>query len=68
MFHGRFRIFLHFVPIKYFLAMGWFPQQKGLSVGIVVGGFGLGALVFNYITTSIINPKNVSPVHLTPER
>merc|ERR1711963_1308761 len=49
------------------IAMGWFPKNKGFSVGIVVGGFGLGALVFNYITTAVINPNNVSPTHLTPD-
>ena len=48
--------------------MGWFPKQKGLAVGVVVGGFGLGALIFNYISTAILNPNNVSPVYLTPER
>ena len=49
-------------------AMGWFPEHKGFAVGFVVGGFGLGALVFNYITTAILNPNNISPVYLTPER
>ena len=48
--------------------MGWFPNHKGKSVGVTVGGFGLGALVFNYITTAVINPNNVSPIRLTPNR
>ena len=30
-------------------------------MGCVVGGFGGGALVFNYIQTAILNPENVSP-------
>ena len=48
--------------------MGWFPNHKGFAVGVVVGGFGLGSLVFNYITTAILNPNNISPEYLTPER
>jgi len=41
--------------------MKWFPNRKGLAMGCVVGGFGGGALVFNYIQTAILNPENVSP-------
>lgn len=29
--------------------------------GIVVGGFGLGAFVFNQVQTAFLNPENVSP-------
>jgi hypothetical protein len=29
------------------VAMRWFPRQKGLVNGIIVGGFGLGAFIFN---------------------
>ena len=31
------------------IGMKWFPHQKGLAMGIVVGGFGGGAFVFNQI-------------------
>ena len=41
--------------------MKWFPHRKGLAMGCVVGGFGAGSLVFNYIITAIINPDNISP-------
>ena len=41
--------------------MNWFPHRKGLAMGCVVGGFGGGSLVFNYIITAIINPNNISP-------
>ena len=41
--------------------MKWFPRTKGLAMGCVVGGFGGGSLVFNYIITAIINPENISP-------
>ena len=30
-------------------AMRWFPRKKGLVNGIIVGGFGLGAFVFNQV-------------------
>ncbi|XP_076323954.1 apicoplast pyruvate carrier 1-like isoform X2 [Tachypleus tridentatus] len=41
--------------------MKWFPHRKGLVNGIVVGGFGLGALIFNQIQTGFLNPENKSP-------
>ncbi|CAH8871635.1 unnamed protein product [Trichobilharzia szidati] len=41
------------------VAAKWFPKRRFLVVGLVVGGFGLGALVFTPIQTAIINPNNV---------
>lgn len=41
-------------------AMKWFPNRKGTAMGIVVGGFGGGAFVFNQIQTAIVNPENIS--------
>jgi hypothetical protein len=38
----------------------WFPKHKGMAMGIVVGGFGFGAFVFNQIQTAILNPDNVA--------
>ncbi len=37
----------------------WFPESPGLVSGLVIGGFGLGALVFNNVSTLIINPDNL---------
>ena len=37
----------------------WFPEAPGLVSGLVIGGFGLGALVFNNVSTLIINPNNL---------
>jgi MFS transporter, OFA family, oxalate/formate antiporter len=34
------------------VAMRWFPRQKGLVNGIIVGGFGLGAFIFNQVEKS----------------
>ena len=42
--------------------MRWFPNNKGTVMGIVVGGFGGGAMIFNYIQSQIVNPYNVQPV------
>ncbi|KNB43901.1 oxalate:formate antiporter [Blastocystis sp. subtype 4] len=43
-------------------AMKWMPNRRGLANGLIVLGFGLGSLIFNFIETLIINPKNVKPV------
>ena len=37
----------------------WFPERKGMAMGVVVGGFGGGAFIFNQIQTAILNPNNV---------
>ena len=36
-----------------------FSSSIGTVMGIVVGGFGGGAMVFNQIQTKIVNPDNV---------
>ncbi|CAG2175374.1 unnamed protein product [Oppiella nova] len=41
--------------------MKWFPARKGLVNGITVGGYGMGALVFNHVQTAYLNPLNASP-------
>ena len=43
------------------VAMKWFPRKKGLVNGIIVGGFGLGAFIFNTVQTTYLNPHNLSP-------
>lgn len=43
------------------LAMMWFPRAKGLANGIVVGGFGLGALIFDRIQTETVNAADTEP-------
>lgn len=40
------------------VAMRWFPRKKGLVNGVIVGGFGLGAFVFNQIQSTYLNPEN----------
>ncbi|CAG2100011.1 unnamed protein product [Medioppia subpectinata] len=39
----------------------WFPNNKGIVTGITVGGFGLGALIFDQVQTLYLNPNNYSP-------
>ena len=46
---------------NYLFMIRWFPNNKGMAMGIVVGGFGGGAFVFNQIQTAILNPDNLSP-------
>ncbi|VDP71863.1 unnamed protein product [Schistosoma mattheei] len=41
------------------VAATWFPKRRGLVVDVIVGGFGLGALVFTPIETALINPSNI---------
>ncbi|GAA40978.2 oxalate:formate antiporter, partial [Clonorchis sinensis] len=40
----------------------WFPNRRALIFGLIVGGFGLGALIFTPIQTSFINPDNIPTV------
>ena len=41
---------------------GWkyFPENKGLVSGIISGAYGMGNLIFSYMSTSIINPNDVA--------
>ena len=36
----------------------WFPRNPGLVSGIVLGGYGAGALIFDNVLTHLINPNN----------
>ena len=36
----------------------WFPDNKGLVGGIMIGGYGLGVFFFGILTTSIANPDD----------
>ncbi|KAG5443361.1 Monocarboxylate transporter 11 [Clonorchis sinensis] len=43
----------------------WFPRNRGLVVGLIVGGFGAGALLFTPIQTAFINPNNIAVNNVT---
>ncbi|RTG89040.1 uncharacterized protein DC041_0000732 [Schistosoma bovis] len=51
--------------VVFAVATTWFPEKRGLIVGIIVSGFGLGALVFSPIQTALINPTNVKVDNVT---
>ena len=38
----------------------WFPNNPGLVSGIILGGFGLGSLIFDNVLTHVVNPDNIS--------
>ena len=42
-------------------AMRWVPKWKGVAGGLVVAGFGLGALIFDQVQSYYINPDNLKP-------
>ncbi|KAK4307643.1 hypothetical protein Pmani_020600 [Petrolisthes manimaculis] len=45
--------------------MKWFPESKGLVNGVIVAGFGLGALGSTTFQTQYLNPNNTPPDHNT---
>ncbi|XP_060593781.1 uncharacterized protein LOC132748235 [Ruditapes philippinarum] len=42
-------------------AIKWLPERPTFAVGMIVCGFGGGALIFNQVVTAYINPDNLSP-------
>ena len=48
---------VYWVPIM--CGWEWFPDNKGLVSGLVVGGYGFGAFIFGFITTAIANPDDL---------
>lgn len=38
----------------------WFPNRPGLVSGLIICGFGFGALIFNIMSLAIVNPSNES--------
>lgn len=38
----------------------WFPNNPGLVSGVILGGFGLGSLIFDNVLTHLVNPDNIS--------
>ena len=37
----------------------WFPENRGLVSGVMIGGMMSGTLVFGFLTTNIANPENL---------
>uniref|UniRef100_A0A5K4EQN3 Putative oxalate:formate antiporter n=1 Tax=Schistosoma mansoni TaxID=6183 RepID=A0A5K4EQN3_SCHMA len=40
-------------------SIAWFQNHRGLIVGLIVGGFGAGPIIFTPIQTIYINPNNI---------
>mmetsp|Transcript_45683 Transcript_45683/g.60559 ORF Transcript_45683/g.60559 Transcript_45683/m.60559 type:complete len:252 (+) Transcript_45683:355-1110(+) len=38
----------------------WFPERPGLASGLIITGFGFGALIFNTVSLYVVNPGNES--------
>jgi len=47
----------YIMPIHY--NWEWWTQRPGLVSGIIIGGFGLGTVIFDPISTALVNPDNV---------
>jgi hypothetical protein len=41
----------------------WFPNRPGLVSGIIIGGFGIGTFIFNFVCTALVNPDNLTAVN-----
>ena len=42
----------------------YFPGREGVISGIIIGGFGMGSLVFNLILEESLNPEGLKPVQI----
>ncbi len=42
-------------------SIGWqyFPGSEGFVSGCIIGGFGIGAFAFSYLSTILINPDEI---------
>ena len=40
-------------------SMRWYPHKKGFVNGIIVSGFGFSGIIFNYLSTQLMNPNGV---------
>ncbi|XP_070183770.1 uncharacterized protein [Littorina saxatilis] len=43
------------------IALRWVPEHRGLITGLVLTGYGLGAVAWNQLTTCYINLDNLEP-------
>jgi hypothetical protein len=37
------------------------PESKGLITGLIIGGYGLSSLFFNWLIINLINPNESNP-------
>lgn len=50
-------------PILMIVCMRWFPNKRGLVGGFSLGLFGVGAFVFVFLESSLVNPSNIKIDH-----
>ena len=48
----------YMVPVHH--GWSWFPNRPGLVTGLIISGFGFGALIFNSVSRALVNPDNES--------
>lgn len=54
--------------IPFVCAWKYFPDNKGFVSGIVSGAYGMGNLIFSYMSTSIVNPNDdVATIYITDD-
>lgn len=46
---------------NYVVPMRWFPDHRGLVMGIVIGGYGFSSIIMTQFQLAIANPHNVQP-------
>jgi len=49
--------YVYYTPIL--CGWEWFPNNKGLISGLILGGFGFGAFFFGFISTALTNPDDI---------
>lgn len=42
------------VPLH--VAWAYFPGREGFISGIIIGSYGLGGVIFNFVSTALVNP------------
>ncbi len=48
--------------------LNWFPDRRGLASGLVIGGFGSGALIFTPMVGALANRFHRLPTYLGNNR
>jgi len=46
-------------PLK--IGVKYFPQNKGVVSGFIIGSYGCATLIISFLVVFIINPNNLQP-------
>lgn len=44
----------------------FYPNKKGMVSGIILSCYSIGAIIFNFLSSAIVNPNNESPTLIIP--